>query len=367
MRSFVFSNHPAPRLARHLAFWAVYFTSVVLRHVPDDGNWQRINGELFSNALLDALRYFPIYAVAVYTSIYLVLPVYLRKKKLSILIGYSIIMIAATVTAAYLIVRSDFQKSGGASDRLEIFSQALNYGMANLVTYMAAAVIIKIMKDYWVRQRENELLAVENIRNKLDLLKMQMQPRILFACLKRIYTEIGAETKEAPEMILKLSDLLSYLLYESDSEQVSLSGEVHMIENYLALKRLEYKQRIDLQLDTEGPVDLHSISPGLLLPLLEIGIERSHGEESLFSVDVRLRATEPKIHFSLVSTGFRDAIAMDPIVESTLQTVRARLHSLKFQKGKIDFQYHANSLAIVLQLERNRQKFANHQISKIPT
>jgi hypothetical protein len=59
--------------------------------------------------------------------------------------------------------------------------------MANLIAISGAAVIIKIMKDYWLQQRENECSPLKISRNKLRLLKMQMHPRILFASLQRIH------------------------------------------------------------------------------------------------------------------------------------------------------------------------------------
>jgi two-component system, LytTR family, sensor kinase len=355
MQSFIFSRHPAPRLARHLAFWAVYFLNNLLTHESDVGRWWQIDRNTFETGVSDALRFLPLFLLAVYSALYLILPIYLRKRKISLLIGYAFVLLTITVPAGYYIIKAQFERTGNDStDKLEIFSQALHICMANLISVAVAAVIIKIMKDYWLRQRENEFLALENIRNKLHLLKMQMHPRILFASLQRIYLEIDSATGEAPEMILKLSDLLSYLLYESDSDQVPLSKEINMIENYLALKRLEYKQRIDLRLETIGQLHLHRITPGLFLPLLEIGIERSGGMEKLRAVSIQLRATGSKIHFSLTSNIPGAATAKDPIVQMTLRMVKERLQRGNFQQCKLDLRSGTDSLTIVMQLERDK-------------
>jgi sensor histidine kinase YesM len=351
MHSFIFSNKIAPRLARHLTFWAIYFAGTVLIGLPDFRNWGLINREIFRYAVSDALILLPIYLLAVYTAIYLILPVYLRNRKLSQLVWYALVLFTIAIPAGYYIAKVTYTSRGYHSDGLDYFATALHNCMGNLITITAAAVIIKIMKDFWLRERENELLAIENIRNRLDLLKMQMHPRILFASLQRIYHEIDGETREAPEMILKLSDLLSYLLYESESEQVPLSKEVQMIENYLALKKLEYKQQVDLRLETDGELQLHQITPGLLLPLLEIGIERSGGVGRLTAVTVRLRTTGTKIHFSLTNNTPGMEIAKDPMVQTTLRTVRERLRNPIFQKCKLDLQSGADSLTIVMQIK----------------
>jgi hypothetical protein len=355
MRSFVFSKHIVPRLARHLVFWALYFADNLLTNMLDAEKWCQIDSGQFTAAVVDALRFLPLFVLAVYSALYLILPLYLRKRKISLLVCYTFVLLAITITGGYYIIKVSYpQASNDPGRSLQIFSSALHICMANLICVAGAAVIIKIMKDYWLRQRENELLALENIQNKLRLLKMQMHPRILFASLQRIYLEIGNGSREGPEMILKLSDLLSYLLYESESEQVPLSKEVQMIENYLALKKLEYKQQIDLRLETGGELDLHWIMPGLFLPLLEIGIERSIGMDQLRAVTVRLRAFGSKIHFSLTNNTPGREVAKDPRVQMTLQTVKERLRSANFQKCKLDLQSGPDSLTIVMQLQRDK-------------
>jgi LytS/YehU family sensor histidine kinase len=165
-------------------------------------------------------------------------------------------------------------------------------------------------------------------------------------------------------MILKLSDLLSYLLYESESEQVPLSKELQMIENYLALKKLEYKKKIDIQLETSGQVHLHWITPGLFLPLLEIGIERSGTVEQVTTARVQLRAIGSKIYFSLTNNLPGKEIEKDPIVQRTLRTVKERLRSAYFQKCRLDVQSTTDSLSIFMQLERNKSKVPDPLVNR---
>ena len=367
MHPFIFSNKIAPRLARHLVFWVLYFAGTLLIHLPDIRSWGVINRDIFVTAFSDALSLLPVYLLAVYSAIYIILPIYLRNRKLSLLVWYSLLIFTISIPVGYYIAEVDYMSRGYDSDELDFFATALHNCMANLITITTAAVIIKIMKDYWLRERENELLAIENIRNKLHLLKMQMHPRVLFVSLQRIYHEIDGGTREAPEMILKLSDLLSYLLYESESEQVPLSKEVQMIENYLALKRLEYKQQIDLRMETDGQLHLHGIAPGLFLPLLEIGIERSGGVERLTIVTVQLRSIGSKIHFSLTNNTPGMEIANDPMVQTTLRTVRERLRSANYQKCKLELQSGTDGLTIVMQLERNKGKAADPALRTIKT
>jgi hypothetical protein len=354
MNSFIFSNKMAPKLARHLAFWGLYFVGALLVAIPAARAGGASFNEVFATSMSDALGYLPIHLLAVYSTIYLILPIYLRKRKLSLLLWYALVLFTIAIPAGYFVTEVNFTSRGYDADALDFFAVALHNCMANLITITGGAVIIKIMKDYWLRQRESELLAIENIRNKLHLLKMQMHPRLLFASLQRIYLAIDKATGEAPEMILKLSDLLSYLLYESDSEQVPLSHELQMIENYVALKKLEFKQQIDLRFETSGQVQGHWITPGLLLPLLEIGIEGRGNMKHLTAVTVQLQATSQKIYFSLTNNAPGAAIAKDKTVQATLRTVRERLLSANFQKCELYLQPDIDSLTIVMQLEKKK-------------
>jgi Histidine kinase len=364
MRSFFYSNKLAPRLARHLAFWTGYFLSTLLTYLPDIRNWSHAGRGTFARAFKDAIAYLPPFLLAVYSAIYLVLPIYLKKRKLSLLLCYWLMLLAITVPIGYLITESSYMQQGFDSDALDILATAMHVCFGNLTTFMVAAVCIKIMKDYWLRQRENELLAIENIRNKLHLLKMQLHPRILFASLQRIYFEIEQGTREAPEMILKLSDLLSYLLYESEAEKVPLGKEVQMIENYLALKKLEYKSNFSIRIETRnssnnigigkspGEADDHWISPGLFLPLLETSIERANAIAQMTTVAVQLKTIGPLIMFSLKTDVSGKTLAKDPAFQTAIRMVKERLSSSGLKRWKLDLLTGAGNTTIVMQLEK---------------
>jgi sensor histidine kinase YesM len=231
MHSFVFSKKTGPRLARHLVFWGLYFAGAVITYLPPIGAWAQIDRPLLREAIFNTIAYLPVYLLAVYSALYFMLPRYLGRKNNGFLVLYAVLLLAVSIPAGFFITKLIFKTHGYGGNNLDVLSMALQHCMADLVTITGAAIIIKILKDYFLQQRESEMLAVENIRNKLQLLKMQMHPRLLFASLTRIHTEIDAGTREAPEMILRLSDLLSYLLYESDSDRVPREGK--MINNYI--------------------------------------------------------------------------------------------------------------------------------------
>jgi hypothetical protein len=367
MYPFVFSKKIAPRLARHLAFWGMYFVCTILTYLPPIGAWAQADRQLFRVGLFDAVVYLPVYLLSVYSALYFMLPRYLGRRNNGFLAFYALVSLAVSIPSGYFITRMIFITHGYSGGSLDVLSMALQRCMANLIAISGAAIIIKILKDYFLQQKENEMLAVENIRNKLQLLKMQMHPRILFASLHQIHMELDAGTRQAPEMILKLSDLLSYLLYESESDSVPLSKEVKMIENYIALKKLEYKGSIDIRFQTGGQAGDPSITPGLLLPLLEIGIERPDDRPRKTRVAIELRTAGGTVYFSLSNNMPGKGIVKEPSVKTTLDAVRKRLQSSYFQKFKLEVYPGTDSLMIVLQMAKEKKELRNHSLKTAKT
>jgi sensor histidine kinase YesM len=362
MHPFIFSKNIAPRLARHLAFWGMYFACTILTYLPPIGAWAQADRQLFAVALFDTVAYWPVYLLSVYCALYIILPRYLGRRNTGFLAFYALLSLAVSILSGYFITKMIFIRHGYGGNGLDVLSMALQHGMADLITITGAAIIIKILKDYFLQQRENEMLAVENIRNKLQLLKMQMHPRILFASLHRIHMELDAGTRQAPEMILKLSDLLSYLLYESESDRVPLSKEVKMIENYIALKKLEYKGSIDIRFQTGGRPGDPSVTPGLFLPLLEIGVERPDDRQRKTRVAIELRTAGETVYFSLSNNMTGKEIVMEPSVQTTLDAVRKRLQSSYHQKFKLEVYPAIDSLTIVFQVAIDKKDVPGHSL-----
>ncbi len=349
MYSFVFSKKMAPRLARHFAFWGMYFVCVILTYLPPIGAWAQTDPHQIGIALFDAVVYWPVYLLSVYSALYFILPRYLSQRNNWFLALYAVLSLAISIPSGFFITKMIFKTHGYTGSNLDVLSMGLQHCLADFITITGAAIIIKILKDYFLQQRENEQLAVENIRNKLQLLKMQMHPRILFGSLRRIHVEIDSGTRQAPEMILRLSDLLSYLLYESESDRVPLSMEVKMIENYIGLKRLEYKGSIDIRFQTGGQLGDPAITPGLFLPLLEIGIERPDECPRKTSVAIEIRSAGGNVYFSLINNMPGKQIVKEASVQTALHAVRNRLQDAYFQKSKLEVFPATDSLKIVLQ------------------
>ena len=158
---FIFSEKVSHRISRHIVFWGVYYLRYILLRIPYANINTEIDNRIYLQALQDALYLMPIYLFTVYSTIWFILPKYIAKRNISFLILSVLFLFVFAVTSAYFISILVFKTRGEQWNELDMIT-ALYRCMSNLIAFTSAAVIIKIMKDYSLKQRENEILATEN-------------------------------------------------------------------------------------------------------------------------------------------------------------------------------------------------------------
>jgi LytS/YehU family sensor histidine kinase len=256
-------------------------------------------------------------------------------------------MVAGYFISYFLI---ELEHAGSQSSWTSVLALAMHRCHANLTTITIIAVLIKIMKDDYYRQREHEMLAVENLANRLRLLKLQLHPRVLFSSLDSIYAEMEKGSSRAPRMILKLSDLLSYLLYRSDGERIPLSSEVEMIGNYIQLKKLQYPDRMDIHLYSDDIRIDHLVPPGLFLPILEIGMEPPDDGRKPVTVEIGVSTSSSKVYFSMTNNRRGLDALQASAARLALEQLRARLQSLLSGKFRLNVEPGPEDLLISMEL-----------------
>jgi LytS/YehU family sensor histidine kinase len=145
------------------------------------------------------------------------------------------------------------------------------------------------------RERERQ-----HAETELNFLKSQIHPHFFFNTLNNLYSLTIQKSDLAPEIVLKLSDLMSYMLYESGAPTVPLDKEIANLENYIAIERLRFGDRIALTFEKEGDTGLVQIPPLILLAFVENSFK--HGlKNNIRSVriDIRLQVQPGHIFFNI--------------------------------------------------------------------
>ncbi len=133
----------------------------------------------------------------------------------------------------------------------------------------AMALMLKFIKYWYLKDQRNLQLQKENSDAQLQLLTAQVHPHFLFNTLNNIFSKTQTESPDGSKMIMGLSDMLRYILYEGQKPLVPLKQELSMITEYIALEKIRYGNKLDVHmLIPDRTYDIY-IAPLLLLPFIE--------------------------------------------------------------------------------------------------
>jgi two-component system, LytTR family, sensor histidine kinase AlgZ len=138
-----------------------------------------------------------------------------------------------------------------------------------MTTSAASPMIIKFFKLWTVKQQQWMYEQEEKNSAELQLLKAQVHPQFLFNALNSIHSFSKKNSSQTPGLILKLSSLLSYMLYDCKSEEVRLEKEIENMKNYIDLEKERHGNEVEVSWNVEGDIEDKMVAPLLFLPFLE--------------------------------------------------------------------------------------------------
>jgi LytS/YehU family sensor histidine kinase len=141
-------------------------------------------------------------------------------------------------------------------------------------------------------QRNAQQLEKEKLAAELKLLKSQINPHFLFNTLNNLYVLTLNKSVKAPQMVHKLSELMSYMLFDSNQPMVPLEKEVQYLHNYISLEKLRYGDRLEVLFNVNLKTDGITVAPLLMLPLIENSFKhgaRNELRESWIHIDLELQ------------------------------------------------------------------------------
>jgi two-component system LytT family sensor kinase len=247
----------------HSAFWIVYYLFVCAALYTG----YNVHDLTF---YIQLSAFMPFTAVLVYTNIYILIPVFLYRKKY---LYYALLLILAMVVMAFAdqLLKNLYVYFGSA-----IFSYTGGFGFRNLFSesvsmfYVAGFTTgVKLSKDWIQNQQLMKEKEKQYLETELNFLKTQIHPHFFFNTLNNLYSLTLKKSDQAPEVVLKLASLMSYMLYESNAPKVSLNKEITYLQNYLDLEKLRFGQRLSVPFEIEGQLDQVSIPPMILILFVE--------------------------------------------------------------------------------------------------
>jgi len=128
---------------------------------------------------------------------------------------------------------------------------------------------IKLVIDWSIEKRRNEDLAKLQMSTELKYLRTQIQPHFFFNTLNNLYALTLQKSDNAPRLVIKLSDMMQYILYEVKSSKANLLEEINHINNFIDIERLRFNDKVNAEVDITGNIEDINVPPLLLLSFVE--------------------------------------------------------------------------------------------------
>ena len=155
----------------------------------------------------------------------------------------------------------------------------------------ACAVALKLLRTYWQGRVREKSLVKDKLEAELKFLRNQTNPHFLFNTLNNIYALARKKSDDTADVVMKLSKLLRFMLYESRKEYIPLSDELRLLEDYIELEKIRYNERLSVVLIKKVDDPYQPIAPLLLLPFIENAFKHGAGEarfNSFIHIDIKL-------------------------------------------------------------------------------
>lgn len=173
--------------------------------------------------------------------------------------------------------------------------------LSKSIKFITPAVLL-LMVQFYKDQQQLIALREQKRTAELSALKNQLNPHFLFNTLNNLYALSLEKSDKTPMIIARLSEILDYILFRCQSKFVPLKGEVELIENYLALEKVRYGNRVEIHFEHDIQNGDH-IAPLILLTFIENAFKHGIKQEiNKGEIGIELRSNDDEIHFAILNT-----------------------------------------------------------------
>lgn len=259
------------------------------------------SGDYYYEAIINGIL-LPVRMLFTYVMIYLILPKFLLRRKYREFFGLTLLHAFLFGFTIWIFFYKFIHIEGYTSHSNypvfyfpKIFVSIIgNYGIPLL------AIIIKIFKWWYLDQQYKLQLEKEKLASEIKYLKAQIHPHFLFNTLNNLYALTLKKSKDAPDVVIKLSNILDYMLYHTGAERVSLEKEIEILNSYIELEKIRYGERLEFDFQINGNTGTYQIAPLILFPFIENAFKHGASEDtSNPKVLVNLSINEEKLELNV--------------------------------------------------------------------
>lgn len=254
---------------RHISFWLLYCSYFYIQSISPQNFDEFANYLTYRNAFVSLCCFVPFSIVASYICVDFILPFFIEQKRYWSAVAAFVILFSVGTGVNFFAAEIFFKMTDAKYAR---HKGALSLGYHNTTWAMIIcgfAMGLKIARNWYLQQKEIEKITARKTRNELDLQKNNIHPEILYSGLNSIYHSLSINSERSPSMILTLSNVLSYSLYESKTERVALQSEINAVKDFISLEMMKHSVEIILRVDDDVDCESLSLAPMTILSAVQ--------------------------------------------------------------------------------------------------
>ncbi len=283
----------------HLLFWLLYtlFWAVLFQPSPR-----------FEIALIKSAAVLIFHAGVSYFNNYFLLNWFLLKRQYLTYLFTLLLIIALASYPQAIIYHRFFNLDDEVRDSIWTWRFFLANGLSIFLT-VAVTSSLKLLKNWYQEEQFSRALRKLHTEMELKFLKSQINPHFLFNCLNNLYALTLIKSEKAPEVVLRLSNILRYVLYETAEGKVPLEKEIEYLQNYVELEKIRLGDRAHIEVQIEGDYAATEIEPMMLLTLVENSFKHGTAKQNIGAwINISLRRSAPDVlHFQVSNSKVEEA------------------------------------------------------------
>jgi len=327
----------------HFSFWVMFYFFMVL---IDPSSYPTLY------ILVDKLVDVSFFVLIVYINILFLIPRFLQKKNLLAYL-FSLILLVLLVTPILTLAYVILYREDGVyvadilGNKSMIFLRCLLVGLTSTGW--------KVTSDWLVLQGEKRELESQNLQSELKFLKSQINPHFFFNTLNNLYALTLKKSDLAPEIVLRLSEMMRYMLYESNEKEVSLEKEIKYVMNYIELEKLRQGSNFEINFMLDGSPSGQKIAPLMFIPFLENSFK--HGLDAQIKrgyVNIKMLLQEKSVQLDIENSKPPSLITPQKALKSGgigLENVKRRLKLLYPNRHQLQITDNPTSYKVSLNIE----------------
>jgi two-component system, LytTR family, sensor kinase len=301
-------------ISLHIAVWCIV---LVLPHFLIPGASRNVEPGFVPGSFFTVTN---IYHIGLfYFTAFVLYPLYFNKNKWWLFILALLVIIIGSFYLKLFITK-------------HLYPAVVLHGWANpllffpTVIFLVASIIYRLIIDKIENEKKQKEIIAEQLSMKLKFLRSQINPHFIFNVLANLVSLARKQSKQMEPALIMLSDLMRYMLYESDEKRVSLLAEIDYLKNYIELQELRFGSDVKISLDMGLPqINLpYYIEPMLLIPFVENAFKHGMGVDEPF-IEIMLRVDDGRLTFQVRNKFTGADHSKDETPGIGLENVRSRL------------------------------------------